>query len=70
MKSIQLEQDVAGHDEFRLAVTTRSIRGERIVTCHVRMNDVDLFSSHKLFQFACTLHVERVSQWQGEDLLG
>jgi hypothetical protein len=36
----------------------------------MRVNNVDLFSSDKLFQFACTLHVERVSQRQYQNLLG
>jgi hypothetical protein len=51
-------------------MATRSVRRERVVTRHVRMNNVDPFSSHKLFQLARTLHVERVSQRKCEDLVG
>src|SRR5690349_5523821 len=55
------------YDELR-STTSRGIRSERIVTRHVRMNNLDLFSSHKLLQLACTRHVDRVSQREGEDL--
>jgi hypothetical protein len=36
----------------------------------VRVNNVDLFPSHKLVQFACTLNVERIPQRHYQDLLG
>jgi hypothetical protein len=69
MQSIQLEQHMARHDEPGSA-TSRSIRRERVVARHVRVNNVDLFPSHKLVQVACTLNVERIPQWQYQDLLG
>ena len=68
MKSIQLEQNVTRGDEFRLAVATRGVGSERVVTRHVRMDNLDSLSSHKLFKLMCALHVERVSQRQGQDL--
>jgi hypothetical protein len=70
MQSIQLEQNVTRCDEFSLPVTTCGVRSERVVAGHVRMNDVNRFSTHKLFQLACGLYVESVSQGQRDDLLG
>jgi hypothetical protein len=68
MKSIEREKHVARDDEFRVAVATRCVRSERVVTRQVRVNNFDLVLPYEACQVVRAADVERVAQRQHFDV--
>ena len=68
MQPAQVKQHVARDDELRLPISPRGVSGERVVACHVRVNDFDPVSCDEPRQLVRARDIERVAHRQRFDL--
>ena len=70
MQTIEREQHVTRHHESRRWVSLRGERRERIVSRHMRVDDLNPMVSNYSREIESALQIERIAQTDREDVLG